>query len=649
MPCRWKKQGFSSGDACVSSMTGKVDDPNAFCYGEAEGYRHADFEKIYKQFLNYTDGETRYFQWVTALNLDETQPYGLSRREQFQWIKRLANFMLWKQDSEAKYWKVEAGFPLESMNHNVYSERELELSARTLTGQMTNLNHKYQMKPVEIVASEYENGIVECVLRVPNTYHCPGCQKGKTLNETIEDGLIVNVSLEASCAYTSHDDGLCEGMHFTGLALLTKDVLPGIPLTRMMPLESIMVEALQSSTKTDRRQKKVKKIEMIVEDDEPEPCPEGEQRNPETGECEPKTTEQTEPCPEGQKRNADGECVPIEQVITPPDLTAPLAPAQRDLGPSVDPDENGQCPEGYRYNLVLNKCMRGEECPEGQHFDQASLQCIDDSPPAVETPEIAVGKTPAPAETLVTVDPEPGSDPHERPVPIPEGEEPTPKSTTLAKMPPEAGEEEKPEAPLTPSPLPPLQPPEPSETEPKPPHTCADGYHYDFDAVMCVPDAPIVEQVRRIKAEAKLLKEKEGVDAMHKYYENQLNMQIGHNRKIRADLKAQRRVYDKLNKIHENTITALSITQRDRDIWKDKRDKATGLRDDFQRQLEETKIELEGLKSKYHKVLGVNLDLSKKNTKSNEDYLGLHRKLEDTEDKLKRARINAKKTLKLRV
>lgn len=34
MPCKWEKQGFSSGEECVSKMTGKVGDPKAYCYGE---------------------------------------------------------------------------------------------------------------------------------------------------------------------------------------------------------------------------------------------------------------------------------------------------------------------------------------------------------------------------------------------------------------------------------------------------------------------------------------------------------------------------------------------------------------------------------------------------------------------------------------
>ena len=34
MPCRWEKQGFESGEECVKRMTGKVEDPKAFCYGK---------------------------------------------------------------------------------------------------------------------------------------------------------------------------------------------------------------------------------------------------------------------------------------------------------------------------------------------------------------------------------------------------------------------------------------------------------------------------------------------------------------------------------------------------------------------------------------------------------------------------------------
>ena len=52
---------------------------------------------------------------------------------------------------------------------------------------------------------------------------------------------------------------------------------------------------------------------------------------------------------------------------------------------------------------------------------------------------------------------------------------------------------------------------------------------------------------------------------------------------------------------------------------------------------------------KYQESLATNLSLSRKLTQSNEDYLEIAKAKETTEDKLKRARNNAKKTLKIKV
>ena len=52
MPCRWEKQGFSSGEDCVSKMTGQVDDPEAFCYGPAEGIKGRKIPEILQQYKN---------------------------------------------------------------------------------------------------------------------------------------------------------------------------------------------------------------------------------------------------------------------------------------------------------------------------------------------------------------------------------------------------------------------------------------------------------------------------------------------------------------------------------------------------------------------------------------------------------------------
>ena len=263
--------GYKDFADCVAKNQDK-DDPDAYCgkikHQVEHQMRHPDFDKIYQQFLSVTDGEQRYWDWIHALDLDETRRYADSRREQFRWVQKHADFRLWKEDADAKYWKFEAGFPVESMNENVYSAKELELAARTLIGKTASLNHKYDLDDIPIVAAEYEGGVVEGVLRVPLDRACPICPHTNTVNDLIAAKGIVNVSLEAYCAYSDPHDTHCEGMVFTGLSLLTKDVLPGIPMTRLMPLEHIMREALQPSHQRGKNMKGKKtakrKIEMKI-------------------------------------------------------------------------------------------------------------------------------------------------------------------------------------------------------------------------------------------------------------------------------------------------------------------------------------------------------------------------------------------------
>ena len=668
--------GYKDFADCVAKNQDKSD-PNAYCgsikHQVEDAYRHADFKKIYQQFLKHIQDEneaiTRYNTWVTTLNLDESQPYGLSRREQFNWIRRHANFQLWKQDADAKYWKVEAGFPLESMNKNVYNIHELELSARTLQGQTPNLNHKYLMKPVEIVGSEFEDGVVECVLRVPNEYHCPGCQKGKTLNEVIQEELIVNVSLEASCDYTPTETGACEGMHFTGLALLTKDVLPGIPLTRIMPLEHIMVEALQvDDTKTKRRGKHLKVKTIVTEAKEQDDIKPGSQYcqdHPDDPRCKEhkakihgeQATDAPADCGEGKIWDPkQGKCVSTgehtEQVTTPPDLTKPLSTGQRDIGiGAVEPDEHGQCPDGYILNDTLGKCVRDESCPENQHFDHKAQQCVPDDVPKPETPETAVGTSLAPAEQLVTVDTTPGEAPYERPMPKTEPTPPSPPSTKPSQMPEPAqpAPEAEPLGDLTPSKTPPLQPPEPETEKPKPPHVCVDGQHYDPTVNQCVPDEELAEMVRRIKAEAALVQNEKGRKAFEQFYIDKVTALRKHDDRLLKEYFGMKEYASKIQGAYERAISNLSIAQHNEKVWKEKRDEASGQRDDWQRKAEQYRHELETVKSKYHNALATNLELSKDNTKANEDYLTLASETEQLKEALKKSKVLSKKQLKIRV
>jgi hypothetical protein len=88
------------------------------------GSRHADFEKSHSAFLIHDSkdpefGESRYVDWVKFSNLDETQSYylqGAARatksKQSFEWANFLLQFV--KEDNDAKYYQVEALFPVES-------------------------------------------------------------------------------------------------------------------------------------------------------------------------------------------------------------------------------------------------------------------------------------------------------------------------------------------------------------------------------------------------------------------------------------------------------------------------------------------------------------------------------------------------------
>ncbi|MCD6528762.1 hypothetical protein J7L06_00520 [Candidatus Bathyarchaeota archaeon] len=204
---------------------------------------HPDFQKILDQFIKRygkEEGERLFWAWVNKMGLNPDKPYRMPQ-EKFSWAKSVLQLV--RQDAEAKYYKVEALFPLVSMNRNVYTEDELLRAARTLIGKPVNLNHTDRvLDGVEVVDAEYEDGAVEVLLRVPKDLEVDG----RHLVDLIDSGEILHVSIEASCRQVTptvmgREVGRkCEGLLFTGLALLSKDVLPGIPLTRIVPAEAIV-------------------------------------------------------------------------------------------------------------------------------------------------------------------------------------------------------------------------------------------------------------------------------------------------------------------------------------------------------------------------------------------------------------------------
>jgi hypothetical protein len=202
--------------------------------------RHSDFQKIYDAFMwryckdkkECEEGKRVYYAWLNKLGLDDTKPYQ-KPQEKFSWIKPYINFL--KEDEKAKYFKVEALFPLSSMNDNVYTKDELLQAARSLVGKTVDLNHTDEKLPeVTIYDAQYEDNCVECLLRV--------AKESKAL-QMIENDEILQVSIEADCLRGTEqtpEGNVCHGLVFTGLALLTKDVLPGVPLTRIMPVEKLV-------------------------------------------------------------------------------------------------------------------------------------------------------------------------------------------------------------------------------------------------------------------------------------------------------------------------------------------------------------------------------------------------------------------------
>lgn len=241
--------------------------------------RHPEFEKIYQQFqTRYCMGDSEetspkggpcrkgddvYNEWLKTMGLDDTRPYGEQvkpKREQFKWAEPTIQFL--KMEEGKRLYKCEALMPLSSMNDNLYTEDELIRSARTLKGKVPNLNHtEHFLDGVLIEDSEYETGAVETIISVREDAVCPVCpNKYKIVDmldhikEVPEESHIYHVSIEATCRSTEPTDqgNLCQGLIFTGIALLTKNVLPGVPLTRIMPVEAVAKKVVEAFNPTKK-------------------------------------------------------------------------------------------------------------------------------------------------------------------------------------------------------------------------------------------------------------------------------------------------------------------------------------------------------------------------------------------------------------
>ena len=281
--------------------------------------RHCDFERIRNEFINYykgsvAKGEEQYYQWLNALHLDERLCYSQTH-EKFQWAKDMLKTV--GEDAENKYYKVLVAFPLESMNGNIYKEADLQEDARSVTKGHPSLNHKdeYRFCPeskwgaVYVTGAEYEDGAVEALLKVPKTTVCP--VTGEKLYTVIDQKRIVNVSLEGFTASNGRFH-FNEQIPFT---LLMSNVLPGIPLARIFPIEQRLEAYMPGLRSSINRRIKIVGLEKTMKEEKPtadlcpscgKPLADGKCSNPE---CKPKEEAAAEPY-------ATSTVNPIKPVVT---------------------------------------------------------------------------------------------------------------------------------------------------------------------------------------------------------------------------------------------------------------------------------------------------------------------------------------------
>lgn len=312
-----------------------------------EARRHADFCRIHDEFVKYykdeAKGEKEYYTWLNALRLNETLCYSQTH-EKFQWAKDMLKKV--GEDAANKYYKVLVAFPLQSMNGNIYHEADLREDAQTITKGHPSIKHedRYWLSPdnpynpwgtVNITGAEYEDGAVEALMQVPKTTLYPLSSSGEKLCDAIDRGEIVNVSLEGFTASNGR-------FHFDPkipFTLLPKNVLPGIPLARVFPIEQ-RLEAYLPNLRSSTHHRTIKIVGLEKKMTEKQLDPENDD----------------EVCAKKKKPEADMEAVDVVAGPTPmpnPIKATITQPATTSMGGSFPmPDNHDQ------------KTVLGESVPE---------------------------------------------------------------------------------------------------------------------------------------------------------------------------------------------------------------------------------------------------------------------------------------------
>ena len=608
--------GYTSFEDCVSKNQDK-DNPEAYC-GSIKAkteMRHRDFQRIHDEFCNYyknvPKGETEYYSWLQALHLDEEREYGQAR-ESFTWVKDMLHSL--REDTNNKYYSLLIGFPMRSMNNNIYKERDLIAAALSLKGKHPSLNHKndywfnehshYGTLTVE--DAKYEDGAVEAILQVPKTAVCPICN-GAKMTELIDNQRIVNVSLEGGC---KSDTGGCDGFEFSDppFTLLTTDVLPGIPLARIKPLEHIMVEALQNSS-TLNQTKKVKrlKIEAKIKESTPDPATKGLVKPPQDTVDTITIPNLKSVAQSGYTPAFRGNLQSVSQqtnvaIGTDPASSKPEGIWQTEINDPMKPWPHESVKRWKEAEDPMAACMK-DMMANGKDEDTARDMCTNmmthkegktGTPGTMDQPTIIQPNAEMPhVDSHVGPDRSSAPDTH---LSMPEGD------TSM-------------------------NPTEPSKWRPEVQAPYKSGTFPSLE-----------ERVARIKAESKA-----------KSFEEQALVWEQKHNEVYEKLKVLEGQYQGLNsafdKLNERSLTA----ERDRTEAIGKYNAQCGLVTDLKATLDRTTKDLNTTSEKYNTILKHSLELNQKLTQATEDYLASEKKAETAEDKFQEARKYAKRTVRLKV
>jgi hypothetical protein len=587
--------------------------------------RSLDFERIYNEFVSYyADGkeaEKQYYDWVKTLQLDESKPYERCR-ESYYWKKEDIQFI--KEDGENKYYEVEIGFPTRSMNGNIYKTRDFIAASLTLAGKSPSLNHKDEFwfsrkNPnnrwgnIEIVEGKFHENRSKALMKVPKNMVCPVCNGG-LMTELIDKKQIYNVSLEGDCRGGQCETGECDGFVYLDppFTLLTTDVLPGIPMTRIKPIEAFLPFSRESNNKEGKRMK----LKPTIKEDMP-----------------------TTPDPKTVKtdtRTTDG---PIEPIAT-----------------SVDADTKIDTPINSSGNATV---LTGSSPADGvmkQHEQKVDepfagytdfADCVAKNSDK-EDPQAYCGSIKAKVEPKESTPPEYAGKPYTTNIstpPIYQGI--APMSGPSRTTPPEFATTDADKLPLE------------DDTElvmgPSP------VTHGIWTGKSPVESLPTLEE-RRARVHAELqAKSSEEKAVMWEQKHNEVYTKLmevngqytGLSSAFNKLNEHMRTTEDTLNRQLRSTEEKLNQQLHNAEVKKEeatrKYNEQCGLVTDLKHTLDDTKQSLDDTTRKYNESMTINLELSRKLTKANEEYLDLAKGKEDVEEQFKKAKTNAKKTLRLRI